>query len=125
MLAPLRAPLLGSEWSAALTFDVPGIYTLELRRVAGEMLEGLDVPWMDPTKSCSTTTADDRLTVTARYAKGARTEAQRLAVCSQIWRELDCKRAFVSEEDIYSDMAAPLLEATDTAALLALWPLFR
>ncbi len=40
----------------------------------------------------------------ARYEKGAFAEAQRLA-----------------EADIFADAAAPLLEATDTEALMALW----
>ncbi len=61
--------------------------------------------------------------MTARYARGALTETQRLATFTQMRRVLDGKRVIVCKEDIYSDASAPLLEATDTAALLALWPL--
>ena len=59
----------------------------------------------------------------ARYENGALAEAQRLAPFAQLRRQLDGKRALVAEEDIFADAAAPLLEATDTEALMALWPL--
>ena len=75
MLAPLRPPMLGLGSSAALLFDVPVIYMLELRRVVGEALGGLVVRWMDPAKICSTTPAEDRITLAVRYEKGAFTEA--------------------------------------------------
>ncbi len=56
----------------------------------------------------------------ARNDEGARTEAQRLALFAQLRRQLDGKRALMAEEDMFA--AAPLLEATDTEALMALWP---
>jgi hypothetical protein len=123
MLAPLRPPMLGLGLSAALLFDVPVIYMLELRRVVDEALGGLVVRWMDPAKSCSTTPAENRITLAARYEKDALTEAHRLALFGQIRRQFGGKRAFMSEEDIFAETAAPLLEATDTEALLALCPL--
>ncbi len=61
--------------------------------------------------------------MTASYAKGALTEAQRLATFAQIRGVLEGKQVFTCEEDIYSDASAPLLEATKIAASLALWPL--
>ena len=124
-LAPLRAPMMGSGSSAALLFDVPLIYMLTLRRVVGEILSssGLAVRWTDPAKSCSSTEAQDRITIAARYGREALTEAQRLATFSRIRRQLEDKQIFMAKEDIFADATAPLLEATDAEALLALWPL--
>ena len=84
---------------------MPVICKLELRRVVGEALGGLVVRWMDPAKSCSTTPAEDRITLAARYEKDALTEAQRLALFGQIRRQLGGKRAFMSEEDIFAETA--------------------
>ncbi len=50
MLAPLRDPLLAFGSSAGPLFDLPIVYTLELRRVVGDQLA-----WANPVESCSAT----------------------------------------------------------------------
>ena len=102
---------------------MPVAHMLRLRRTVNESLAGLPLRWAEPAKSCSTTAAEERTVLTARYERGALSEAQRLAVFSQLRRETEELRTFMCEEDIFADSSAPLLEATDTEAMLAVWPL--